>query len=112
MESHNSNDAKWRWCSNCDQFHMAIMQKEPIYFDAIVERIQYAYRRELGANEKFSICHESYEENGMMWYRSFVKVGSGVVKCSQRPHVSIQDSLRELAELVDADIGRRMEFTT
>ena len=107
FESQNHDDAKWRWCTNCEQYHMESRRQEPIFFDAIVGRMQYAYKRQISGGSKFELSHESWEKDGMIWYRSFIQIDGGTVKTSLQPHVSMQDSLKELAQLVEDAIGER-----
>lgn len=80
---------------------MAVVKKEPIFFDAIVERIMYAVKKSLGNESSFKLLHETYEDYGMIWWRSCVIVDGGVTHTSRRHHTCAGDALRELAEIID-----------
>lgn len=104
MESHNPNDSKYGWCDNCQQFHSAVLKKEPIYFDAVVERLLYAVKKQIVGGTPFSLQFEIYEDHGHMWWRALIKMGQGVWKSTRLPQESPGDALRELSEMVDAGL--------
>jgi hypothetical protein len=91
---------------------MAAKKREPFYYSAVFERIQYAYKRQLKGSAKFELNTETYENDGMVWYQAYVRIDGGVVKCSVGSWESPEDALLDLARLVDADIGKRLEFAT
>lgn len=80
---------------------MALLRKEPIFFDAIVERIMYAIRRKLGDKDSIKISHETFEDHGLIWWKSFVTINNGLIESSRKYHRCPEDSLRELAEILD-----------
>jgi hypothetical protein len=104
LESHHPEDEKHQYCSNCNQFHYALVAQEPVYLNAIVSHLQEKIRGRLREGSPFSLQFEQFTHDGRLYWRALIKLGNGVWKYSHRPQVTPTDALRELSEIMEAGL--------
>jgi hypothetical protein len=95
-------DEKFQWCANCNKFHYAIVDQEPIHLNAVVSDMQAKLRGRMAEGAPFSLQLEQFTKDGKIYWRALVKLGNGVWKSSRSPQPSPRYALRELSQIMES----------
>ena len=104
--SAHPEDRKWSWCAACEVFAWET-SPQPVALDLVIAAFHRRLRGQIASGSPFSLQFEQFVDDGVAYWRAFIKMGQVVWKCSTRQHHSPTEALRELSEIVDGLGDRR-----